>query len=72
MVFNIVGHAYSEGLSSIPCIYPVLKIGTCVTGVTLLKRFFGGATNKSDRLMHSKVVMVTVWSFVLPMSINSH
>jgi hypothetical protein len=25
-----------------------------------LKRYFGGASNRSERVMHSKVVMITV------------
>lgn len=52
----------TEGLSSIPYIYTILKIVPWVLLVGVLKFYFGGARNQSERLMHSKVVMVTVWA----------
>ncbi|KAL1955525.1 hypothetical protein VTO42DRAFT_8479 [Malbranchea cinnamomea] len=59
MVIPILDHVYHEGLSSIPYAYPVLKIGAYLSGIAILKRYFGGARNKSTRVMHSKVVIVT-------------
>lgn len=60
MPIPFLGHIYLEGVSSVPYIYPILKTGACLSTVALLKRYFGGARNKSERLMHSKVIMVTV------------
>ena len=66
MPIPFLGHIYLEGLSSVPYIYPVLKTGACLSSVALLKRYFGGARNKAERLMHSKVIMVTVRTSFIP------
>lgn len=60
MPIPILVQAATEGLSSIPHVYTVLKILPWVLLVLGLKYFFGGARNRSERLMHSKVIMVTV------------
>ena len=49
-----------EGFSSVPYLYPVLKVVPWLILVAVLKWYFGGARNKSERVMHSKVVMITV------------
>ncbi|KAL1962890.1 hypothetical protein VTN77DRAFT_9068 [Rasamsonia byssochlamydoides] len=59
MPIPLIVQAATEGLSSIPYAYPVLKTLACLAVVALLKFYFGGARNRSDRVMHSKVVMVT-------------
>lgn len=46
--------------SNIPYGYTMLKVVSAVLLVSLLKYYFGGARNMSERVMHSKVVMVTV------------
>ncbi|RDW72506.1 putative oxidoreductase [Aspergillus mulundensis] len=48
-----------EGLSAIPYSYTVLKVTPWILLIGALKYYFGGARNASERLMHSKVVMVT-------------
>lgn len=60
MPIPLIAQAVSEGLSSIPYAYPFLKTVACLAVVGLLKFYFGGARNRSERLMRSKVVMVTV------------
>lgn len=50
----------TEGFSAIPYGYTVLKTASVLAVVALLKYYFGGARNTSVRLMHSKVIMVTV------------
>lgn len=50
-----------KGVSSVPFALPVLKTLPWLVAVWLLKLYFGGANNKSERLMHSKVILVTVW-----------
>ena len=48
------------GLSRVPWVYTVLKTAPWLVALYLLKVYFGGARNRSERLMHSKVVMITV------------
>lgn len=60
MPIPVIVKGITEGLSSIPFVYTVFKVLPWVLIVGFLKFYFGGARNKSERLMHSKVVMVTV------------
>lgn len=62
MPIPLITQGVTEGLSSIPWVYPILKVVPWVLLVAALKFYFGGARNGSERLMHSKVVMITVWS----------
>ncbi|KAH8696134.1 hypothetical protein BGW36DRAFT_321053 [Talaromyces proteolyticus] len=59
MPIPIISHGVTEGLSAIPYAWTVIKVALVVGTVALLKYFFSGARNTSERLMHSKVVMVT-------------
>lgn len=49
-----------QGIDSIPFVYPILKAIPWVILTWIMKWYFGGASNSSERMMHSKVVMVTV------------
>lgn len=60
MPIPIITKGITEGLSSIPYAYSILKLIPWVLVIAVLKYYFGGARNSSERLMHSKVVMVTV------------
>lgn len=60
MPIPLIVHGFTEGLSSLAAPFALLKIAACIGFIYLLKRYFGGATNGSERVMHSKVVMVTV------------
>jgi small-conductance mechanosensitive channel len=60
MPIPIIVKGFQEGVSSIPFAWPVLRIAPWVLILSALKYYFGGARNTSERLMHSKVVMVTV------------
>jgi hypothetical protein len=60
MPVNILAQAFSEGLDTIPLGWAVVKTAPFLAVLYLLKWFFNGATNGSERNMHSKVVMVTV------------
>jgi hypothetical protein len=60
MPIPILMQGFSEGISSIPYAYTFLKTVAFLGTISLLKYYFGGARNTSERLMHSKVVMVTV------------
>ncbi|KAH3980177.1 hypothetical protein HBI70_007370 [Parastagonospora nodorum] len=59
MPVNIIAAAFSEGLSSIPGGWTAVKIIPALALLYLLKWYFNGAVNLSERNMHSKVVMVT-------------
>ncbi|EZF34838.1 Dehydrogenase with different specificitie [Trichophyton interdigitale] len=59
MPLPILAEGATRGLSAIPYGYTALKTAAGLAVIAALKRYFGGATNKSDRVMHSKVVLVT-------------
>ncbi|KAL2809574.1 hypothetical protein BJX63DRAFT_435047 [Aspergillus granulosus] len=59
MPIPLITKGITEGLSSIPHIYTVLSFAPWLLLIAALKYYFGGARNESERLMHSKVVMVT-------------
>jgi hypothetical protein len=60
MPLPILAEGLWKGLSSIPYGYTLLKAASWVLVISLLKYYFGGARNSSERVMHSKVVIVTV------------
>ena len=49
-----------KGVDAVPFGLPILKALPWVVLTWVLKWYFGGASNTSERLMHSKVVMITV------------
>ena len=60
MPLPLLADAIFVGISSIPFAVPVLKTVPWLLALYLLKWYFGGARNTSERLMHSKVIMITV------------
>lgn len=60
MPVYIFTKGFNEGLDAIPFGWSAVKIIPAVVLIYLLKVFFNGASTKSERNMHSKVVMVTV------------
>jgi len=52
--------AMLDGMDSVPFAWPMIKTIPWLGGLFLLKTFFSGASNTSERNMHGKVVMVTV------------
>lgn len=60
MPIHILATGFFEGISSIPYGWTVAKIVPWLAIVYLLKWYFNGVTNTSERNMHSKVVMMTV------------
>lgn len=60
MPVNILAQVFAEGLDSVPYGWAVVKVAPVFIVLYLLKWFFNGAVNGSERNMHSKVVMVTV------------
>jgi NAD(P)-dependent dehydrogenase (short-subunit alcohol dehydrogenase family) len=59
MPIGILHQGFTEGLESIPYGWPIVKVASVFGVLYLLKWFFNGATNYSERNMHSKVIMVT-------------
>lgn len=60
MPLPILAQALWGGLSDVPYGYSLVKISLLIGTISLLKYYFGGARNPSERLMHGKVVIVTV------------
>lgn len=52
--------ALEGGFFDLPYIFPILKTIPFLFLFYVLKVYFGGARNTSERDMHSKVVMITV------------
>ncbi|RAK88939.1 NAD(P)-binding protein [Aspergillus costaricaensis CBS 115574] len=59
MPIPIITTAITEGTNSIPHLWSILKLLPWAVLLAALKYYFGGARNTSERLMHSKVVMIT-------------
>ncbi|KAL2003523.1 hypothetical protein VTN02DRAFT_3508 [Thermoascus thermophilus] len=59
MPVPLIVQGITEGVSSIPYAVPVLRAAPWLLLLAALKYYFGGARNSSERLMHSKVVMIT-------------
>ncbi|KAF3385354.1 hypothetical protein F1880_002426 [Penicillium rolfsii] len=59
MPIPLIAQGIQEGIGSIPYAWTVIKTAPWLLLLAALKYYFGGARNTSERLMHSKVVMVT-------------
>ena len=60
MPIPFLGYVLQEGVHAVPFLIPILKAVPWILLVAALKLFFSARTNKSERVMHSKVIMVTV------------
>ena len=60
MPIHFVVTVWKEGLAAFPHGLTLLKFVLACGVLYLLKWYFNGATNASERNMHSKVVMITV------------
>ena len=65
MPIPILADAIFKGVSSIPFAVSILKTLPWLVLIYVLKSYFGGASNTSERVMHSKVVLITVSVFSL-------
>ncbi|KAJ5177565.1 Short-chain dehydrogenase/reductase SDR [Penicillium coprophilum] len=59
MPIPIIAQGLRDGISSIPHAWTVLRIAPWVLALAALKYYFEGARNSSERMMRSKVIMVT-------------
>lgn len=60
MAIYIIRTAFNEGVGSVPYLWQIIKAVPWLLLLWAVKFFFSGVTNKSERTMHGKVVMVTV------------
>ena len=60
MPVPLLAEGYGRGLSGIPYAWTVIKAIPWIGVIWLLKLYFGGSKCQAERLMHGKVVMVTV------------
>lgn len=60
MPIHLASDIIFKGADAFPYFVPLLKALPWVVLTWILKWYFGGASNTSERLMHSKVVMITV------------
>lgn len=56
----LLAEAWNRGLSGIPYAWTIVKAIPFVALLYLFKLYFNGATCRAERLMHGKVVMITV------------
>ncbi|KAI2733480.1 hypothetical protein CBS147332_495 [Penicillium roqueforti] len=59
MPIPIIAQGLRDGVSSIPYAWTILRIAPWVLALAALKYYFEGARNSSERMMRSKVIMVT-------------
>jgi hypothetical protein len=60
MPIPLIAEAFYGGVDGIPFLVPALKLAPWIILITAIKLYFGGTSNSSERVMHSKVVMITV------------
>ena len=60
MPIDLLAEGYGRNVLSSPHTWTVVQAAAAIGVVTLLKFYFGGARCRSERVMHGKVVMVTV------------
>ena len=60
MPIPILAQVLQDGISTVPYAWTIIRTVPWLLLLAALKYYFGGARNTSERLMHSKVVMVTV------------
>lgn len=60
MPVPLLAEVLTGGFSSIPHLSTLVKTAACLVVVYVMKVYFGGASNTSERTMHSKVIMITV------------
>ena len=60
MPIELLAEGFGKGLFTLPYAWTIAKGATIIGTTTLLKSYFGGATCRSERVMHGKVVMITV------------
>lgn len=70
MPIPAINFIYNHGIGAVPYGWTVVKITAWILAVYFVKNYCGGAINRSERKMHSKVIMITVSSCGLSLNIN--
>ena len=65
MPIPLFGEVVFKGVSAIPFGWTIIKTLPWLVIIYLLKLYFSGASNTSERLMHSKVIMITVDQIII-------
>lgn len=60
MPVPLLAQSFDRGIFDVPYLWTALRIVPWLAIVYFLKQYFGGTTSKAERVMHSKVVIVTV------------
>ena len=60
MPVPLLAEGFGRGLSGVPYAWTIIKTIPWIGLIWLLKLYFSGAKCQAERLMHGKVVMVTV------------
>ena len=60
MPIPLLAEGLGRGLTGIPYLWTVVQGALAIGFISVLKLYFGGAKCRSERVMHGKVVMVTV------------
>jgi NAD(P)-dependent dehydrogenase (short-subunit alcohol dehydrogenase family) len=59
MPIPLISKIFYNGLSSVPYGYTLIKVAVTLGIIYLLKLYFSGASNKSERVLHGKVAIIT-------------
>lgn len=62
MPVPLLAELSDKGITRIPYVWDIIKLVPWLAVLYLLKIYFSGAKSKAERLMHSKVVLITVRS----------
>lgn len=60
MPIPLLAEGFGRGITNIPYIWTAAKVVAGIALVYLLKSYFGGASCRAERVMHGRVIMVTV------------
>lgn len=60
MVVPLLAEGFGRGFSNVPYIGLAIKTILSIALIYVLKRYFSGATCHSERIMHGKVILITV------------
>ncbi|KAI5815499.1 hypothetical protein BZA77DRAFT_344959 [Pyronema omphalodes] len=59
MPLNVLATAYYNGIAAVPVLPLAIKYGPWLLLLAVLKLYFRGSQNRNERVMHSKVALVT-------------
>ena len=65
MPLNVIGTIYYDGIQAVPFLATAIKFIPWLVLLVILKFYFNGTQNNQERVMHGKVVIVTVCLFSL-------